>query len=78
MLRYLTLALVVATSLAHPDYSDTWEEFKQKYEKEYESEDEEVIHRLQITLKPYYFNALIKKSAFPSMSMITKKIMHQS
>ena len=44
MLRYLTLAaLLVATSLAHPDYSDTWEEFKQKYEKEYESEDEEVI-----------------------------------
>ena len=43
MLRYLTLAaLLVATSLAHPDYSDTWEEFKQKYEKEYESEDEEV------------------------------------
>ena len=43
MLRYVTLAtLLVATSLAHPDYSDTWEEFKQKYEKEYESEDEEV------------------------------------
>ena len=43
MLRYMTLAaLLVATSLAHPDYSDTWEEFKQKYEKEYESEDEEV------------------------------------
>ena len=45
MLRYLTLALLVATSLAHPDYYDTWEEFKQKYRKEYESEDEEVINR---------------------------------
>jgi len=46
MLRYLTLAaLLVATSLAHPDYSDTWEEFKQKYEKEYESEDEETYRQ---------------------------------
>jgi len=46
MLRYVTLAtLLVATSLAHPDYSDTWEEFKQKYEKEYESEDEETYRQ---------------------------------
>jgi len=45
MLRYLTLALLVSTSLAHPDYSDTWEEFKQKYEKEYESEDEETYRQ---------------------------------
>ena len=28
---------------AHPDYSDTWEEYKQKFGKEYQSEDEEVI-----------------------------------
>jgi len=45
MLRYLTLALLVSTSLAHPDYSDTWEEFKQKYEKEYESEEEETYRQ---------------------------------
>ena len=32
----------VARAAAHPDYSDTWEEFKEKFNKEYESEDEEV------------------------------------
>ena len=36
------LMAAVALVAAHPDYSDTWEEFKQTYSKQYESEDEEV------------------------------------
>ena len=38
----LSLALCVAVTSAHPDYSDTWEEFKGKYGKEYTDTDEEV------------------------------------
>ena len=38
----LTLLSMVVFTLAHPDYSDTWEEFKEKFNKEYESEEEEV------------------------------------
>jgi len=42
-MKTLELLLVVSVGLtvAHPDYSDSWEEFKQKYNKQYESEDEE-------------------------------------
>merc|ERR1712126_419260 len=40
----LVLATVLLSVLAHPDYSDSFEEFKQKYNKEYETEDEET-HR---------------------------------
>ena len=29
--------------MAHPDYSDSWEEFKGKYGKDYSDSDEEVI-----------------------------------
>ena len=29
-------------AMAHPDYSDSWEEFKGKYGKEYSDADEEV------------------------------------
>ena len=36
------LMAAVALVAAHPDYSDTWEEFKQTYSKQYGSEDEEV------------------------------------
>ena len=32
----------VSTILAHPDYSETFEEFKAKYNKNYDSEMEEV------------------------------------
>jgi len=35
------LAILVVSTLAHPDYSETWEEFKEKFNKEYESEEEE-------------------------------------
>ena len=40
-----SLALVfclVVSATAHPDYSDTWEEFKGKYGKEYADANEEV------------------------------------
>jgi len=40
-MKVLLLAILVVSTLAHPDYSDTWEEFKEKFDKEYESEDEE-------------------------------------
>ena len=39
----LLLASAVLT-LAHPDHSDSWEEFKLKYNKKYESEEDEVRH----------------------------------
>merc|ERR1712037_636015 len=37
----LSLALCLVVTSAHPDYSDTWEEFKGKYGKEYTDTDEE-------------------------------------
>merc|ERR1712179_766391 len=37
----LVLSAVLLAVLAHPDYSDSWEEFKEKYTKQYESDDEE-------------------------------------
>ena len=42
MNKVLGLLLLISASLAHPDYSDSWEEFKQTYEKEYASDIEEV------------------------------------
>ena len=41
-MKVLLLAMLVVATLAHPDYSDTWEQFKEKFKKEYESEEEEV------------------------------------
>ena len=41
-MKVLLLAVLVVSTLAHPDYSDTWEEFKEKFNKDYESEGEEV------------------------------------
>ena len=38
----LLLAALAALAAAHPDYSDTWEEFKQSYGKQYDSAEEEV------------------------------------
>ena len=38
----LLLAVSLGLTLAHPDYSDSWEEFKQKFQKQYDSEEEEV------------------------------------
>ena len=40
----ILLAVSVGLTLAHPDYSDSWEEFKLKYNKKYESEEDEVRH----------------------------------
>ena len=41
-MKLLLLAMLVVSTLAHPNYSDTWEEFKEKFNKEYESDEEEV------------------------------------
>jgi len=41
MKLYLVMSSIALVALSHPDYSDTWEEFKTKYNKEYESQDEE-------------------------------------
>ena len=42
-LDFLLLAsAVLALGLAHPDYSDSWEEFKLKFNKKYQSEEDEV------------------------------------
>ena len=41
MKTLLSLLLVCLVS-AHPDYSDTWDEFKLTYSKHYASEEEEV------------------------------------
>ena len=40
--RTLVPLLLAALAAAHPDYSDTWEEFKQSYGKQYDSAEEEV------------------------------------
>merc|ERR1711962_1120289 len=37
----LITAILLLSVLAHPDYSDSWEEFKDKYNKEYETDEEE-------------------------------------
>ena len=43
MKTFLTLLVsAVALASAHPDYSDTWEEFKETYGKQYDTEEEEV------------------------------------
>ena len=42
MKTILSLALLLAVSAAHPDYSDSWEEFKLKFNKKYQSEEDEV------------------------------------
>ena len=36
------LLLASVATVAHPDYSDSWEEFKLKYNKKYQSEEDEV------------------------------------
>ena len=41
MKTLLSLLLVCLVS-GHPDYSDTWDEFKLTYSKQYASEEEEV------------------------------------
>ena len=45
-MKMIFLAILVVSTLAHPDYSETWEEFKEKFNKEYESEEEEVDQNL--------------------------------
>ena len=39
---FTLLVAGVALVSSHPDYSDTWEEFKATYSKQYETEEEEV------------------------------------
>ena len=41
LLSLLLVCLVCLVS-GHPDYSDTWDEFKLTYSKQYASEEEEV------------------------------------
>ena len=41
----LLASAVLALGLAHPDYSDSWEEFKLKFNKKYQSEEDEVRPR---------------------------------
>ena len=38
----LVAGAVVTVVLAHPDHSDSWSEFKLKYNKKYQSEEDEV------------------------------------
>ena len=38
----LLASALLTVALAHPDYSDSWEEFKLKYNKKYQSEEDEV------------------------------------
>merc|ERR1719147_478875 len=46
MLHLLLLSsLPLLCVLGHPDYSDTWEEFKTKYGKEYENQEEDDYRR---------------------------------
>lgn len=45
----LTLLMAAAAMVsAHPDYSDTWDEYKLTYNKQYSSEEEEVSHQTLI------------------------------
>ena len=41
----LVLSSILLASLAHPDYSDTWEEFKEKFNKQYDTEDDETYRQ---------------------------------
>merc|ERR1712080_42692 len=41
MRTFLVLSCVLVAALGHPDYSDSWEEFKEKYSKQYQSDEEE-------------------------------------
>ena len=45
----LLLAALAALAAAHPDYSDTWEEFKQSYGKQYDSAEEEVTLFIELS-----------------------------
>ena len=42
MLLLFAMSCLLATSLAHPDYSESWTEFKEKFNKQYDTEEEEV------------------------------------
>ena len=42
MLLLFAVSCLLATSLAHPDYSESWTEFKEKFNKQYDTEEEEV------------------------------------
>merc|ERR1711997_1184176 len=45
MKTIVSLALLLAVSAAHPDYSDSWEEFKLKFNKKYQSEEDETYRQ---------------------------------
>ena len=44
LLLNILLLLSFCLAIAHPDYSDSWQEFKQKHNKQYDSEEEEVAY----------------------------------
>ena len=46
----ILLLLSVGLAIAHPDYSDSWQEFKQKFNKQYDSEEDEVAYNYIETL----------------------------
>ena len=54
----LLLAALAALAAAHPDYSDSWEEFKQSYGKQYDSAEEEV-NLLELSTK-FLFSTVIQ------------------
>merc|ERR1711936_320985 len=45
MKTFLAVSLLLTVALAHPDYSDSWSEFKLKYNKNYQSEEDEIYHQ---------------------------------
>ena len=49
VIRTLVPLLLAALAAAHPDYSDTWEEFKQSYGKQYDSAEEEVTLFIELS-----------------------------
>ena len=56
--RTLAPLLLAALAAAHPDYSDSWEEFKQSYGKQYDSAEEEVT-LLELSTK-FLFSTVIQ------------------
>ena len=43
---FLALGCLVAAAAAHPDYSESWGEFKERFGKTYDNAVEEVDHQI--------------------------------
>ena len=65
--RTLVPLLLAALAAAHPDYSDTWEEFKQSYGKQYDSAEEEVT--LFIELSTIFQKIAITREGFALIAL---------